>query len=137
MPASQLNGIFVMLIGMGGLLIILGAWVFIRTRRPQGRTLRSSGVVISLEESEDDGNTIFSPVVKFAAHDGTEITFTDDFGSYPALYKVDERVEVSYDPRNFRNARITSSIRRYLPALILLVLGAAALSVGLAFVRSL
>ncbi|HVZ40110.1 MAG TPA: DUF3592 domain-containing protein [Candidatus Kapabacteria bacterium] len=129
--ASQLNGFFVMLIGLGGLLVLLGAFVFLRTRRPEGRTQRSSGVVIDQEEEEDDGSTVYSPIVKFTAHDGTETTFTDAFASYPALYKVGEQVDVMYDPRNVRNARIASGLRRHLPAIILVVLGAALLIVGL------
>lgn len=133
--ASQTNGIFVMLIGLGALLTIIGAFVFFRMRRPAGRTLRSSGVVIEQEESDDDGTTVYSPIVKFTAHDGAETTFTDGHASNPALYKVGEAVEVAYDPANYRNARIASSFRRYMAAIVIIVLGLVMLAVGLAFVR--
>ncbi|MBS1912230.1 MAG: DUF3592 domain-containing protein [Bacteroidetes bacterium] len=129
--ASQLNGLFVMLVALGGLLILIGAFVFFRMRRPAGRTMRSSGVVIDQEEDESDGSPVYSPIVKFTAHDGTETTFTDEFASYPALYKVGERVDVMYDPGNFRNARIASGLRRHLLAIIILALGIGLLAVGL------
>jgi hypothetical protein len=130
MPASQINGIFIMLIGIGALLMLIGVIVFFKMRGPSGDALMAEGVVVDQEEYDSDGVT-YSPIVKFTAHDGTEITFTDAVASYPALFKVGEQVKVRYDPKNFRNARIASSIRSHLTSIVILVLGGILLTVGL------
>src|SRR5438128_2302331 len=95
MPASQLYGVYVMLVGIGGLLILIGLLFYFKMRRPFSNALQAPGLVVDQEEYESDGVT-YSPIVKFTAQDGRERTFTDAVASYPALFKVGEEVRVYY-----------------------------------------
>src|SRR6185295_4556319 len=122
---------FIMLTGIGVLLIVLGLFVLFWMRRNiSGQVLPATGVVIDQEETDSDGVT-YSPIVKFTAHDGTEIIFTDSISTYPAMFKIGQGVKVLYHPENFNQAHIASSVRRNLSTIILLLLGGILLTVGL------
>jgi hypothetical protein len=127
---SQVRGIFIMLIPIGVLLVVVGVLMYFRMRGPSGRTHTAMGVVIDQDESTSDDDIVYSPIVKFTAHDGTEATFTDSMACNPALFKIGEDVKVLYDPKSFTNARITGSVRRYLGAIIVALLGVIALVAG-------
>jgi hypothetical protein len=127
---SQVRGIYIVLIPIGALLVVIGALIYFRMRGSSGKTHVAMGVVVDQEESTSDDGVVYSPIVTFTAHDGTEATFTDSFASYPALYKVGDEVKVLYDPQSFSNARIAASVRRYLGAIIVGALGAIFIVVG-------
>jgi hypothetical protein len=129
-----MNGVYVMLVGIGGLMILMGVFFYFKMRRPFANALQAQGVVVDQEEDDSDGVT-YSPIVKFTAQDGRERTFTDAVASYPALFKVGEQVQVYYNRENFDSARIGSSFRVYLGPVIVLLLGGVVLAIGLVGMR--
>jgi hypothetical protein len=133
---SQTRPLFYMLVGIGGLLVVIAVVVYFRMRRSaSGSSLKATGVVVDLEEDESEGNTTYTPIVKFTAHDGTEVTFTDAISSDPPLFKVGEEVKVRYDSANFHNARITGTFRAHMVSIVLLLTGGVLMTIGLVALR--
>ena len=110
---------------IGGNLLV-GTVLLYRTRRFAGNALTTNGAVIGLKRrgSTKSGRALYSPVVSFIAADGSHVEFTDPILRHPPGFKVGERVEVLYDRRNFKRARVPKSPwDLYFPAWVFLLVG--------------
>ena len=71
------------------------------------REVRTSGAVTALTVRTDvNGDNLYYPVVTFALPDGARHTVQLTWGSRPPAYKVDQAVEIIYDPAQPDHARI-------------------------------
>jgi len=63
------------------------------------------------------------PVVRFTTPQGQEVSFTDRTGSYPAEYKVGDRVKVLYNPDRPQEATIKNWMQVWFTPLLITALG--------------
>ena len=127
---SEFQPIFVVLTAIGSILIAVGLFMLVRSWRAATEWIATEGTVIDLEESRDEGVS-YSPIVRFSTRDQREITFTDSISTRPAMFKVGEVVKVLYDPENHDRARIGSTFRLYISAMVAGGLGVIFLIIGL------
>jgi hypothetical protein len=93
------------------------------------RAATAQGAVTELIEVRDnEGSSMFKPVVKFVGPGGEEISFTSSNSSRPPAYNVGEAVEVLFVPGD---ARIKSFGSLWLGPLILGGLGTVFTAIGL------
>lgn len=105
---------------LAGLVLLYRDWRF------AGNALTTTGAVIGLKRrgSTKSGRGLYSPVVSFIAADASRVEFTDPILRYPPGFEVGERVEVLYDRRNFKRARVPKSRwDMYFPAWVFLLVG--------------
>lgn len=101
--------------GVGGLMLLVALVAWVRLRRFVAESLRAEGTVVGLAERKDsEGSMVYAPVVRFTPRGRrTEVEFRDQLWSTPAGYRVGQRVEVLYHPREHRRARLASRFRLY------------------------
>ena len=83
-------------------------YVWYRNRRFLAESLPASGVVIGLHKRPGKSGSVYAPVVRFTAADGSPVEFTESVHSYPARFKVGERVDVLYHRERQGWARVSS-----------------------------
>jgi hypothetical protein len=85
---------------------------------------RAEGRVIDYAYSGD----MAYPIAQFTTPDGRRWEFQEIWGSNPPEFKLEQKVDVRYDPANPRNAFINSFINQWLlPGIFMLVGGVFAL----------
>lgn len=92
-----------------GILMLVGSlFAWNSTRRFIAHAQTTTGRVVELVEvrDKDGGSSTWKPVVRFAAPNGKNVTFSSSFSSNPAQYDVGESVEVLYLPDAPQDARI-------------------------------
>jgi len=116
-------GVLFPLLGLG--LIIGGVAAVVWQGRKFSNWSSSEGVVIDLErEIINPGSPgIYCPVVRFTSAAGEEIEFQSEHGTRPSIYKVDQKVNVVYDPEEPHDAEIRSGLSRWLAPGILFFIG--------------
>jgi hypothetical protein len=87
----------------------------------QNEGMTTTGTVVRLEESNssEGGCCVYSPVVEFDV-DGQTYTFEGGNASDPPAYKVDEVVNVIYDPSDPSTAQIDSFFERWIFPIIII-----------------
>jgi predicted metalloprotease with PDZ domain len=103
-----------------------------RTKRFIGESLQTQGEVIGLHEVHDEGSVLYAPVIRYIASDGVAREFTDSVSSSPASYTVGDRVKVLSHRQNPKDARVAATVRLYLAAIILGLIGVVFCSLGVA-----
>jgi hypothetical protein len=116
-------------VALGAVFLLVAAIAWFRTRRFAGEALPASGEVIALRERSGEGVT-YSPVVRFETREGREVVFTETSSTNPPGYAVGERIQVLYHWRDPSRARVASTFRLYLLAMIFGGLGLIFLVVG-------
>jgi hypothetical protein len=116
-------------VALGAVFLLVAAIAWFRTRHFVGEALPAFGEVIALREHSGDGVT-YSPVVRFQTREGRPVEFTETTSSNPPGYAVGERIEVLYHWRDPSRARVASTFRLYLLAMIFGGLGVIFLAVG-------
>lgn len=107
-----------------GVLLLLGAaLLWNSTHRFMASASRLQGTVVELIEKRDSDGATYSPVVRFIAPDGREVTYTESFSGNPAPYDVGENVEVLYSRENPDEPRIKGFMSLWLVPAILGGLG--------------
>jgi len=117
---------------IGGLMLFIALLLWNNTRRFVANAASAQGKVIELIEvrDEDDGSITYKPVVAYEAANGRSLRFTASFSSKPAPYRVGERVEVLYAPRDPSDARIRGFSSLWLGPTILGGLGVVFAGIG-------
>ncbi|MCA1615876.1 MAG: DUF3592 domain-containing protein [Acidobacteria bacterium] len=117
--------------GVGGVLLLIAAFLWIRVRSFVAGAVRAKGTVVRLAKSRDsEGDTVYAPVVEFTARGGGVRRFTDPMSTSPAGYRVGQRVEVLYDRQDHDRARLASKFRLYFAPALLGFLGLVFTCVG-------
>jgi hypothetical protein len=115
-----------------GLLMLFGALMFWnKTRSFLARAHQASGTVVELIETRDnEGSSMWKPVVAFTDDNGHKTRFTDSVSSRPAAYDVGEAVTVLYLPGKAGEAHIKGFSSLWLGATILGGLGVIFTGIG-------
>jgi len=118
MEADLIIGIVFSLVG--GLLVAIGVFLFIRTRIFIGKAQEVQGTVIQMVwSSNSDGGGGYSPVYQFRAINGQMITVQDSLSSSPPMFETGQTIDVLYDPENPQNARIKKFMSLYFVSILL------------------
>jgi hypothetical protein len=124
-----INPVFPIFGAVGALMILIGMFLLMRTRRFVATAITTTGEVVDMDESHDEG-TSYCPIVRFTADDGSQIVFSDSVYSNPPMYKIGDEVKVLYAPENAQHARIGSPMRLHLATAIVGGIGAIFFLIG-------
>ena len=117
---------------IGGLLLAIGVFLFIRTRIFINKAQEVKGTVIQMVYSHSsEGGGGYSPVYQFRTIDGQTIVVTDSLSSNPPMFQVGQTIDVLYDPENPQKARIKKWMNLYFVSLLLGGMGLIFACVGL------
>ncbi|MCC7118282.1 MAG: DUF3592 domain-containing protein [Anaerolineales bacterium] len=131
MSADLIIGIVFPLVG--GLLFVIGAFLFIRTRIFLGKAQETKGTVTQMVyRRSSKGGGGYSPVYEFRTIDGQTITGRDNLSTNPPMFQVGQTIDVLYDPANPNNARIKKWMSLYFTSVLLCGMGATFGCTGLA-----
>ena len=115
-----------------GTLMLLGAVLFWnKTRHFLARAHQAPGTVVELREVRDnEGSSMWKPVVAFVAGNGRKVRFADSVSSRPAAYDVGDTVTVLYLPDDPDDAHIRGFSSLWLGVAVLGGLGLAFCGIG-------
>ena len=102
---------------LGGL---YNAW---RTRQFLASAEETDGTVIGLKEVNDSDGTMYAPVVRFHASNGSRVEFTDPISSRPSRHQIGQSVRVAYDPEEPDKARVSGTWFVYFVPMAMLAIG--------------
>lgn len=123
---------------VGGLLALIGVFLFIRTRIFIGKAQEAKGTVIQMVYSRTSSSSGsgggYAPVYQFRTFDGQNIVIQDSLSSNPPRFQVGQEIEVLYDPGNPQKARLNKWMNLYFVPLLLGGIGLIFGGVGLAIV---
>ena len=105
---------------VGGLLVLIGVFIFIRTRIFISKAQEVKGTVIQMVwSSSSEGGGGYSPVYQFKTIDGQTIVVSDSLSSNPPMFKEGQTIDVLYDPENPQKARIKKWMSLYFVSILL------------------
>lgn len=108
-------------IGLGG----WGAYSAIENYNYKQTAHSIQGSVVELESRRSsEGGTVYYPVVRWYAPNGSFHEFTGNFGTSPSAYAVGEEVEVLYDPADYTTARLGGTFGLWGASAVLIFMGA-------------
>jgi hypothetical protein len=118
---------------VGAGLLVVFAVSAISTTLFLWRSAVAPGSVTAIVDHHDaDGDHTRRPRVVFETADGQRIEFESRHGSDPPSYRVDDVVEVVYDPDQPAHAEINSVLHLWPVSIVSLLVGAGFFGVGLA-----
>jgi hypothetical protein len=118
------------LIGVGFLILIVGAVTGIRIRNLLSTAAEAQGKVVGfVKQSSGDGGSSKHAQVEFATASGETMTFTEPSQTLGGL-SVGSEVSTKYNPAQPRKARIATGGRLWGSTIMLIVVGVALLIVG-------
>jgi hypothetical protein len=115
---------------IGGLLLVGALLLWNNTRQFVASAYTAQGKVVELIEKRDSDGVTYSPVVRFTAPDGREVTYTESFSGNPAPYDPGDGVEVLYSREQPGKARIKGFMSLWLGPVILGGMGAVFTAIG-------
>jgi hypothetical protein len=92
------------------LFLTVGLVLWYRAKRFIAGTHQAEGVVLKVKAIPFDDRETFTPVVRFTTSDGRSLSFTDPVSRFPAEFKVGDKTQVLYDPKNPHNARAVRQV---------------------------
>ncbi len=106
---KQGKGVLI-LFGIIGVCMVFGsAYFFVSTKQFIASALRAPGTVVDLVPKEnDDGGYTYAPQVTFSTDEGEEYTFVSGASASPPAFSEGEIVEVLYEAKNPRGAKINA-----------------------------
>jgi hypothetical protein len=120
---------------VGGLLALIGVFLFIRTRIFIGKAQEVKGTVIQMVYSHSsEGGGGYSPVYQFKTLEGKAIVIHDSLSSNPPRFQVGQEVDVLYESGNPQKARINKWMNLYFVPVLLGGMGLIFGGVGIAIV---
>ena len=128
-------GIF--FIPLGGLLALIGVFLFIRTRIFIGKAQKAKGIVIQMVYSaptSSNSSGTYAPVYQFRTLDGQNIVVQDSLFRNPPQFQVGQEIDVLYESGNPQKARINKWMNLYFAPVLLGGLGLIFGVVGIALV---
>jgi Protein of unknown function (DUF3592) len=110
-------------LGVGVLLLVVGAVVALFTARFIAGAERADGTVVDLVlsdsgDDEDDQDVVYRPVVRFTTAEGRAVEFVSSLGSSPPSHSKGDSVEVLYDPDDPNDARLSDFLDLWFDALL-------------------
>ena len=112
---------------VGGLLAVIGVFLFIRTRIFIGAAQNAKGTVIQMVYSRTSSSSGsgggYAPVYQFRTLDGQNIVIQDSLSSNPPRFQVGQEIDVLYESGNPQKARINKWMNLYFVPVLLGGLG--------------
>ncbi len=119
------------------ILFLIGAGLsygsFTQYRKTQlllSKGIRTNATVIKLLPSVSDGTTVYSPVFEYTDRSMVKHIYESSIQSYPAPYKIGEKVKIIYNPRKPKNVKTISFWGLYRGSVILFMIAAPFLIIG-------
>ena len=123
---------------VGGLLALIGVFLFIRTRIFIGKAQEVKGTVMQMVYSRSSSSSGsgggYAPVYQFKTLDGQSIVIQDSLSSNPPRFQVGQEIDVLYEPGNPQKARINKWMNLYFVPVLLGGMGLIFGGVGIAIV---
>ncbi len=123
---------------VGGLLALIGVFLFIRTRIFIGKAQEVKGTVIQMVYSRTSSSSSsgggYAPVYQFKTLDGQTIVIQDSLSSNPPRFQVGQEIDVLYESGNPQKARINKWMNLYFVPVLLGGMGLIFGGVGIAIV---
>jgi len=123
---------------VGGLLALIGVFLFIRTRIFIGKAQEAKGTVIQMVYSRTSSSSGsgggYAPVYQFRTLDGQNIVIQDSLSSNPPRFQVGQEIDVLYESGNPQKARINKWMNLYFVPVLLGGIGLIFGVVGIAIV---
>ena len=100
---------------VGGLLVLIGAFLFVRTRIFIGKAQKAKGKgkVIQMVYFPGENGGGYAPMYQFRTVDGQRIEILDELSTNPPRYQVGQEIDVLYEPGNPEKARINKWLYLY------------------------
>jgi len=121
---------------VGGLLALIGVFLFIRTRIFIGKAQEVKGTVIQMVYSRTSSSSGsgggYAPVYQFRTLDGQSIVIQDSLSSNPPRFQVGQEIDVLYESGNPQKARINKWMDLYFVPVLLGGMGLIFGGVGIA-----
>jgi len=116
---------------IGAVLLVLAGWMYLREQRFVAGASHATGTVTQLSlDHNDNGSSVYYPLVAFVTARGDSITMRSKVGSNPPSWHVDDRVDVLYDPANPQDARMSGFFQLHIGAFVFGMLGLVFASIG-------
>ena len=123
---------------VGGLLALIGVFLFIRTRIFIGKAQEVKGTVIQMVYSRTSSSSGsgggYAPVYQFKTLDGQNIVIQDSVSTNPPRFQVGQEIDVLYESGNPQKARINKWMNLYFAPVLLGCMGLIFGGVGIAIV---
>ena len=123
---------------VGGLLALIGVFLFIRTRIFIGKAQEVKGTVIQMVYSRTSSSSGsgggYAPVYQFKTLDGQNIVIQDSVSTNPPRFQVGQEIDVLYESGNPQKARINKWMNLYFAPVLLGGMGLIFGGVGIAIV---
>ena len=122
---------------VGGLLALIGVFLFIRTRIFIGNAQEAKGTVIQMvysRSSSSNSSGGYAPIYQFRTLDGQNIVKQDSLSSNPPRFQVGQELDVLYEPGNPQKARINKWMNLYFAPVLLGGMGLTFGGVGMVIV---
>jgi len=107
---------------VGGLLALIGLFLFIRTRIFIGNAQEVKGIVIQMVYSRGSSSNSsggYAPIYQFRTLDGQNIVKQDSLSSNPPRFQVGQELDILYEPGNPQKARINKWMNLYFVPVLL------------------
>jgi len=95
-------------------LVLIGVFLFIRTRISIGKSQKAKGKVIQLVYIPGENGGGYAPMYQFRTVDGKSIEVLDELSTNPPQFQVGQEIDVLYDSRNPEKARINKWLYLYI-----------------------
>ena len=123
---------------VGGLLALIGVFLFIRARIFIGKAQEAKGMVIQMVYSRTSSSSGsgggYAPVYQFRTLDGQTIVIQDSLSSNPPRFQVGQEINILYESGNPQKARINKWMNLYFAPVLLGGMGLIFGGVGVAIV---
>jgi len=115
--------VFALFTGVGIIMLIVGGFLTSRTSRFLESAVEAPGEVVDISSyTDDDGQTMYQPVIRFTAQDGEDYEITGSTGSSWAP-ELGRQVTVLYNPDSPQLADLKGFWNQWLGPVIFLGLG--------------
>ena len=109
-----------MIMGLvGGILVLIGFVILMRTRSFMASAQQTKGTVIRMVSSSGSDGISYAPVFQFKSINGATIEVAEKLYSNPPQFKTGQEVDILYDPQDPQHARVNKGFNLYFtPALL-------------------
>ena len=120
-----------------GFLFLIGSFLaytaykqYLKTKLLVSEGVKTTATVIDFIESQGDNNTLYNPVFEFTDRSLNKRTFESGISSYPAPYKIGEKVKIIYNRKKADDVKTISFWGLYRGSVILFMIAAPFLIIG-------
>lgn len=121
-------------LALGAVCLLLGAYLATQTLNFTRDAQQTTGTVVRYYENQEDGRTVYRPVIRFTTTGGDIISTTEQLPSSTRRFAVGAQVPVQYPFGQPMKARIATFTDFWLGATVAAVVGVLALIAGV-FIR--